>query len=732
MCLKINEKKSLKKALSILLAVTLLTSILAAYAMPRTLGAGDAPDFTVDPASRVADPDTRNTMGFLNSSAHDGRVWTDKTVEKDANSDGFLVTLSALSQVFPATESYVVPADTVFVIDVSGSMGDPDLAIGGAGGPVRIQVLVEALNEAIGILMNANPENRIAVVAYGGVAQGFARAEYVLPLGRVPLGIPYFSYDSNTHYVSVNPAIPISAPYTNRVLVQGSTPTQWGILLGTNILTDASNTNLTIPAMDSDGKPVFEEGTSIPLKVTRKPNIILMTDGEPTMAWQDYLFNNPPTETGPVGTQLNQSKGVYYGDGSNGEIGASLLTVLTAAHRKRLVQQFYFSPASNPAHAGAANKDQTTVGFYTVSLNDGSAPPLIAAAMFPFDPQNTGNQSNADNTIPRRDNQAIDAVGYPPPQPYPTGAPNDSMGSLLRQFASPSPQMISFYARFRVAFGNYRWQNVPGLSNPQNLTLAEMAYSDAYFPANDLGTLRKAFEAITTDIERKSFETVTDVTPGSERFGGYLVFSDILGEYMKFEGLKEFWFDGKAYSRTSFARDIVDSRGGGTGDPWGTYADVLYQQLNYGNMPSDPGHDSSRYVSMAKVVELLESNVDSGHFEKNESVKYYATYNRDFISSFFKADGSGPAPQPEDAAAIVEIFHMKGKIGPPTLPKEQDLIDIVFHVIEVVKDGDFEEVFETDRLGRPLVRPLEVGDQMIRWYIPAALIPQRKVENGVA
>jgi hypothetical protein len=47
-----------------------------------------------------------------------------------------------------------------------------------------------------------------------------------------------------------------------------------------------------------------------------------------------------------------------------------------------------------------------------------------------------------------------------------------------------------------------------------------------------LQTLRDAFLSITTDIQRKSYEAVTDTPPGRESFDGYLVFSDVLGEYM--------------------------------------------------------------------------------------------------------------------------------------------------------------------------------------------------------
>lgn len=68
--------------------------------------------------------------------------------------------------------------------------------------------------------------------------------------------------------------------------------------------------------------------------VTRRPNIILMTDGEPTQGWSDPFFATAPS-----------SANRNLGNGSAADMGLALLTVLTAAHRKQVVQTHYFPVA---------------------------------------------------------------------------------------------------------------------------------------------------------------------------------------------------------------------------------------------------------------------------------------------------------------------------------------------------------------------------------------------------
>jgi len=698
---KAKEKSChIKRSLYISVTALLIAfvSILSAIVLANT------PDTEIEYDSRVADPDTStpSEMGFSDIPwLHDGRIWTDKSVlaNTEPGANDFTVTLSALSQSYPLYDGYIVPTDTVFIVDMSGSMYQESI-----DGRPRVAALVDALNEAIEILLNANARNRIAVVAYGGRTGGYSRAQDVLPLGRPersPGATAFFSYRQSgaEHYVDVNTIVKLTAS----ILVQGSTPTQRGVYNGANILTAADD--LTIPALDSSGNPFTGLGNT-PLLLTRKPNLVLMTDGEPTMAWSDYLFTIAPSDT-------NQT----YGDGSYGETGVSLLTVLTSAHRKRLVYNHYYS--NNALHTpdvvnyGTPNQ---SVGFYTISLNDVPPPLLISATMFPFNPSDTLAAGYADIAVP--DEQNVGTIGGT----YPSTAPNVAMGAVLRDFtASPS---VLFWAQFRVAFANYHWEELT-INNSEGLTLDELAFADEFFPANDLQALRDAFTSIATEIQKQSFSAVTDSAGGQVEYDGYLVFSDVLGEYMEFSEITGFEFDGVSFDRSGLGQSIINNTDGVKT----RYEDILYHHINYGNMPGDTGHNPVRYVSKEQVSILIESNITSGNLASNNSIKYYAYSNRDFADSFFTVNGT-ESVRPAGAAAVVDVYPMFGNLAAPVFTGgATDLMYITFHVVTALENNTvFEEVFSTDSDGYPLNRRLNKDEQLIRLYIPAILIPQRTVD----
>ena len=88
--------------------------------------------------SMVSDPPTSRFANYFSSSTiDDGRIWVDKTVSTDtitfydhignptytidSKPDEFLITLSALSQSY-YIDTVEEPTDTVFILDISGSM----------------------------------------------------------------------------------------------------------------------------------------------------------------------------------------------------------------------------------------------------------------------------------------------------------------------------------------------------------------------------------------------------------------------------------------------------------------------------------------------------------------------------------------------------------------------------------------------------------------------------------
>ena len=139
-----------------LLTLALLFTVLipvSAYAEGKTAAA----QATADGSTTISDPNTLNawerTQAYNNATT--GRIWADKTVEKDEitfsgklenqpaikvsniNDADFLVALSALSSYASTTTTNTQALDIVMVLDASGSMKDTM-----SGGTKRIDCLL--------------------------------------------------------------------------------------------------------------------------------------------------------------------------------------------------------------------------------------------------------------------------------------------------------------------------------------------------------------------------------------------------------------------------------------------------------------------------------------------------------------------------------------------------------------------------------------------------------------
>jgi len=761
-----------KKRISSIIAVVLLFTLMAGLvAIP-----GSASIVSLQVVDKVWDPDTDATstdrdtravqMGFIDvPHLHDGRIWTDKTVRDGISDDDFNITLSALSQSFPITYGYAIPTDTVFIIDVSGSMSYTDPG----NTRRRIDMLIEGLNGAIDILQDANPLNRVAVVAYGGGASGtgYARVEELLPLNRYTLTSSineYFSYNPNPpantqQYLQVN-----VGPNPRPIRVNASTPTQWGIFYGAQILENASNKLVTVTKTDSNG-------VETPIQVTRRPNIVLMTDGEPTMGWSNYLFENPPGPANPVtlgatGVAIlspiatNTPPGTYYGDGSWGEMGVSLLTVLTAAYRKRMVLDSYFgtgSTAGTTPPAGEPGQPFASVGFYSIAFGTqpaGSATALIQATMNPG--ANAGNANAINWNVRNNMSDLIDpnhVNGPAPPggngnnlfklnpwdpatatpgSPLAVDGQGGNMGALLREFANNPTDDIAFNVSRRETYGApapvatwYIWDEEPlVISNTADLTMAEIDFATMFATAENLEELNDVFRTITSNIQAMGIQNiVTQTDPDHDSsFDGWLSFSDVLGEYMQVRRV-----GGLSYNNVDFSRDDFASAIRNDTTQRDQFITILTEHLNY-------GATTAGLLAVATVRNLVESNIASPDFLARNSIRYYADTNRDFLASYYLPNGT-LAAQPATAAAIVDVYPMRGTIvdtvNTPAPPSgATDLRYITFHVITALRTAGFAELYasSSNNPSDPMMRILNEGDQMVRWYIPANLIPVRDPE----
>ncbi|MCL1808971.1 MAG: hypothetical protein FWG42_04275 [Clostridiales bacterium] len=678
MC-RINAKW--RKLLCQLLSVLLLCQFAGAFA-----ATGDGEPFP-EVFNKISDPDTSNVIDYMGQSTlENGRIWTDKTVNasraeifdaagKPVNSisaaaDEFLVTLSALSQGY-TIETIVEPTDTVFVLDISGSMY---MYTVGDTGRTRLDVMVDALNEAIGILMEANQNNRIAVVAFGGQVVGSINGSKICPILKLSHykvnDDKYFSV-KGTNQVTVSSQIPDSALLlaANRTITAGGgTPTQRGIYAGAKILLGNTDTDFT--ATDRKGNNYT---------VKRKPNIILLTDGEPTLGYTDYTLAGMNTSVSP-GVAFDSDSGHDSGNGAGVDLGIDMLTVLTAAYYKQRVHDWYY---------GAADTEKS-VGFYTIGLDVSG---FDAAAV--LDPAGSAAppQTNAGNVA-----QALSGKTY-------------NMKSLLDSFVSLTGTGSVTYPVLNrdssTARVTKQLQNSGGY-------VKNYDYTDGYYPATTVAEVSGAFMNIAQQIVSNGSYT-TEADENDPDFDGYLVFSDVIGEYMEFKSLKGLVFNNNLYSGQNFARDASANPATRS-----AYAKVMVK------------HQDDKMTEAAALL-LINSCVAAGKergglyyvssSDFSNKIKYYADSERNYKGSYFEANGE-LAAKPPGATCVVDLYAVEGATVNSVTGAPTDLLDIAFHVVTALEDGDFECVFSD---GIDLVRHLKAGQQVVRWYTPASLIPQRTV-----
>ncbi|MBQ8381716.1 MAG: VWA domain-containing protein [Clostridia bacterium] len=276
--------------------------------------------------SRVSDPSTMNNWtkyfgsNVLNTE-NAGGIWTDKSVFTNASAfnglitmddpnNNFLVALSAIASNKSIVGYSHIPTDTMLVLDVSGSMNS---RMNDA-----VDELVAAANLAIKQLQETNRYNRVGVVLYS------RDATVLLPLGR-------YAHNTDTYLVKTNKgseSICINDNVTkdNTVVrvaskqVTGATYIQSGIYTAMEELLAVEDTTI-----EGDG---FQAGT------TRMPIMVLMSDGAPTLATDDFAG-------------VTDSDGNTYfgnsniGDGSSTSETMGFLTQLTASYAKGRIEEHY-------------------------------------------------------------------------------------------------------------------------------------------------------------------------------------------------------------------------------------------------------------------------------------------------------------------------------------------------------------------------------------------------------
>lgn len=387
-----NKRTKLKKWLSVLLAVTILFGTMPIVNIAAA-----------SPSSSVADPktvDNWKTWFPTDSSRYAGGIYLDKSVytateavaqnsyfydiadklsfgkDKFGN-DNFMVSLSAVGSTTQITGQTSVPADTVFILDLSNSMSGDE-----------VETMVRATNRAITTLLE-NSDSRVSVVLYSGNSSTsnnatLNTATVILPLAHYTTTLQETERDwiwNGNYYERVsitydnfltynNNTVSVSATYSGTRQTGGVTVTgQSGYVTGSKSKNGGTYTQGGL--WKAYGEFETGDATKTAAGLQRKPIVVLMTDGAPTVATTNY--DN-------VGTS-------NVGRGSGTSASTSFLVQMTASWMKANLKTKY--NGSDPL-------------FYTLGLgvgNDSNAVGVLNPAATNNPSAEYWNDFAADGTV---------------------------------------------------------------------------------------------------------------------------------------------------------------------------------------------------------------------------------------------------------------------------------------------------------------------------------------------
>ena len=311
-----------KRIMALFMALAMVIGLMPVITLPVL--AAEQANLTV--MDKVADPSSfDNWMDYYGENSllpnggrgistwKAGGVWTDKSVYADSSefvdsgvtmdnqANNFLVALSALASNKQIVGQSSTPTDTMMVLDLSQSMDNSG----------SVDDMIAAANETLDTLLKMNVNNRVGVVLYSGNTNtstlGYATsATVILPLDR------YTTSTSTNQWEQVGGSWTQVTKY-QYLSVSGNSDTTVSVAQGTRNSnnrrpTDSKNTiggtyiqNGLFKAWqefeDMTDKGVVQSG--VQAGTQRQPILILMSDGRPTLATEDY--NNIETSDSDYG-----------------------------------------------------------------------------------------------------------------------------------------------------------------------------------------------------------------------------------------------------------------------------------------------------------------------------------------------------------------------------------------------------------------------------------------------
>ena len=495
-----------KRILAILMMLCLLTGLLPTAALAT------GPDPAPVAADKTTYTDWEDLFGVGENAylttKDIGRIWTDKsvsteditlpgtpvdgldanTVKKDADAD-FLVALSGLGSAATIVDETKVPTDTVIVLDMAPEM-EP-----------YVEDMVAAANDALENLLTANPNNRIAVVAYGNTAipllplDHYSNYSDQSPEELLQVGVHDNGIWADTTYVASYGKTDAGISIVEEEFEFDSGEernTQIGIYTGMDLLLQTSDTTVTV-----DG-----------VELTRAPVMVLLSCGEPENGDTNFMTpsrrNIDPEYIGN-NTPLNHRAQAF-------------VTMMTAGNMKAKVSEHYYG----------ADPDRS-VHVFTVGVGLEEAGPdegLAITALNPKERLETG-------------------AGF-----------GDELKQAYTDYQTNGSVRLS---RAEGPAGADQYTTISKTDNPgsDNITYEDYKYNDNFYLASNFQSQEDwntIFQQILDEINTIAPTSPTETpegAPGTGGESGFITFTDELGPYMKVVGAPTVLYGDHAFTATT-------------------------------------------------------------------------------------------------------------------------------------------------------------------------------------
>lgn len=570
MTMKYNN---LKKVLSIILCVIMVFSCLS------LLFTGSVSAQAED--TRVTDPSTMDDWKkfFLgNNTENSGGIWTDKSVFSDASAfsssvtmeDGdnnFLVALSAMSAQTRIKGYSYLPTDTVFVLDVSRSVGRNSIA--GDNNHNVTDELIDSTNKAMEELLSLNNNNRVGVVLYSGSVNADAAAdassvEVILPIGRyehstseflvkgeASLGMGTEKFVADT--IKVNTGVVSGVGATEAVkekTVEGGSYVQSGLYAAMREFLNVEDTEV-----EDEG---FQVGTK------RLPVLLLMNDGTPTFATSAYMGHEDSIGSSDMGN----------GDTPENELASAIpfVTQLTAAYAKEKITEHYGTDAL----------------FYTIGYREGDV-----------------------SVIAPSESKTTDAHW----QTYEETAEGGVM-----QLAVKRTWINSGW------YGSGHWDTEYKPIYKSEFNLSEN-YVDEFFCSDE--DFSGAFSGAVDEIISKSLYYPTQVDSGNTELDGYIEFIDDIGRYMDVKKVHGILLGDYLFTGNNIAKNFVGTGGAlGTLEKPSNLGDEMIRAVK-ARLGIKETADAQKLVDDAYKAGQLAYNAQTGEY--SNYIGWYADKDGKYI-----------------------------------------------------------------------------------------------------